>query len=124
MALMPADDARAETKSAFSFEEVEAGIDEKHHVAAGYDADVLLRWGDGIFVDSPRVDPRNQTAESQAKQFGYNNDYVGYIPIDGSSEHGLLVVNHEYTNEHLMFPGIVKGRRGQDRSRSCRQEAC
>ena len=32
---------------------------------------------------------------------------VGYIPLDGSPEHGLLVVNHEYTNEHLMFPGIV-----------------
>lgn len=113
MALMLADDARAETKSAFSFEEVEAGIDEKHHVAAGYDADVLLRWGDGIFVDSPEFDPRNQTPESQAKQFGYNNDYVGYIPIDGSPEHGLLVVNHEYTNEHLMFPGIVKVAEGK-----------
>ncbi|MET3645957.1 PhoX family protein [Phyllobacterium ifriqiyense] len=113
MALMLADDARAETKSAFSFEEVEAGIDEKHHVAAGYDADVLLRWGDGIFGDSPEFDPRNQTPESQAKQFGYNNDYVGYIPIDGSSEHGLLVVNHEYTNEHLMFPGIVKVAEGK-----------
>ena len=108
MALMMADDARAESKSAFTFEEVEVGIDETHHVAAGYDADVLLRWGDGIFADSPEFDPLNQTPESQAKQFGYNNDYVGYIPIDGSSEHGLLVVNHEYTNEHLMFPGIVK----------------
>jgi secreted PhoX family phosphatase len=108
MALMLADDARAGSKSAFTFEEVEAGIDEKHHVAAGYDADVLLRWGDGIFPDSPEFDPANQSPEAQAKQFGYNNDYVGYIPIDGSSEHGLLVVNHEYTNEHLMFPGIVK----------------
>jgi uncharacterized protein len=109
MALMMADDARAgESKSAFTFEEVEVGIDETHHVAAGYDADVLLRWGDGIFADSPEFDPLNQTPESQARQFGYNNDYVGYIPIDGSSEHGLLVVNHEYTNEHLMFPGIVK----------------
>ncbi|PSH67381.1 PhoX family protein [Phyllobacterium sophorae] len=108
MALMLADDARAGSKSAFTFEEVEAGIDEKHHVAAGYDADVLLRWGDALFPDSPEFDPLNQTPEAQAKQFGYNNDYVGYIPIDGSSEHGILVVNHEYTNEHLMFPGIVK----------------
>ena len=100
--------ARRSRASAFTFDEVEAGIDDKHHVAAGYDADVLLRWGDPLFADAPEFDPPKQTAEAQAKQFGYNNDYVGYIPLEGSAEHGLLVVNHEYTNPHLMFPGIVK----------------
>ena len=109
LALMAADEAHAETgATSFDFQEVTAGVDADHHVAEGYDADVLLRWGDGLFPDSPDFDPTNQTPESQARQFGYNNDFVGFIPIDGSSEHGLLVVNHEYTNEHLMFPGIVK----------------
>jgi len=108
LALLSARPARAqENASAFSFAEVEAGVDETHHVAEGYDADILLRWGDGLFTDSPEFDPANQTAAAQARQFGYNNDYVGYIPLDGSDEHGLLVVNHEYTNPHLMFPGIV-----------------
>ncbi|MBB4954913.1 secreted PhoX family phosphatase [Agrobacterium vitis] len=82
-------------------------MDANHHVAEGYDADVLLRWGDGLFADAPAFDPRAQSASAQARQFGYNNDYVGYIPLEGSSEHGLLVVNHEYTNPHLMFPGLV-----------------
>ncbi|AMY03158.1 PhoX family phosphatase [Mesorhizobium ciceri] len=108
LALISADEARAAEGSAFTFDELEAGIDDKHHVAPGYDADVLLRWGDPLFADSPDFDPTKQSAEAQAKQFGYNNDYVGYIPVDGSAEHGLLVVNHEYTNPHLMFPGIVK----------------
>ncbi|MEE2953014.1 MAG: PhoX family phosphatase [Pseudomonadota bacterium] len=109
MALLAADEAHAETGAKrFDFKEVTAGVDADHHVAEGYDADVLLRWGDGLFPDSPDFDPTNQTPEAQARQFGYNNDFVGFIPIDGSSEHGLLVVNHEYTNEHLMFPGIVK----------------
>ncbi len=108
MALMLADEARAASGSAFTFDEVEAGVDETHHVAAGYDADVLLRWGDPIFADAPEFDPLNQSAEAQGRQFGYNSDFVGYIPIDGSAEHGLLVVNHEYTNPHLMFAGIVK----------------
>lgn len=108
LALISADEARAAEGSVFAFDELEAGIDDKHHVAPGYDADVLLRWGDPLFADSPDFDPTKQSAEAQAKQFGYNNDYVGYIPIDGSAEHGLLVVNHEYTNPHLMFPGIVK----------------
>ncbi|TGR16813.1 MULTISPECIES: PhoX family phosphatase [unclassified Mesorhizobium] len=108
LAMIAADDARAAEGSAFKFDELEAGIDDKHHVAPGYDADVLLRWGDPLFADSPEFDPTKQSAQAQARQFGYNNDYVGYIAIDGSAEHGLLVVNHEYTNPHLMFPGIVK----------------
>ncbi|PBC22083.1 MULTISPECIES: PhoX family phosphatase [unclassified Mesorhizobium] len=107
LAMIAADDARAAEGSAFKFDEIEAGIDDKHHVAPGYDADVLLRWGDPLFADSPEFDPTKQSAEAQARQFGYNNDYVGYVAIDGSAEHGLLVVNHEYTNPHLMFPGIV-----------------
>lgn len=107
LALLTAEHAKADSGSAFSFKEVEAGVDDKHHVAEGYDADVLLRWGDPLFPDAPAFDPLKQTADAQAKQFGYNNDYVGYIPLEGSSTHGLLVVNHEYTNPHLMFPGLV-----------------
>ncbi len=107
LAILTAGDARAAGTSAFSFKEIEAGVDETHHVAEGYDADILLRWGDALFADAPEFDPTKQTAAAQAKQFGYNNDYVGYIPLEGSDEHGLLVVNHEYTNPHLMFPGLV-----------------
>ncbi|MEK1892298.1 MAG: PhoX family phosphatase [Rhizobium sp.] len=107
IALLSAQKARAAGGSAFSFTEVEAGVDADHHVAAGYDADILLRWGDALFSDSPVFDPKKQSAAAQSRQFGYNNDYVGYIPIDGSSQHGILVVNHEYTNPHLMFPGLV-----------------
>ncbi|PDT33086.1 dTDP-glucose 4,6-dehydratase [Rhizobium sp. M10] len=110
IALMSADEARAADNkgSAFNFSEVEAGVDDKHHVAEGYDADILLRWGDAVLPGAPAFDPTKQTADAQSKQFGYNNDYVGFIPLDGSSEHGLLVVNHEYTNPHLMFAGLVQ----------------
>lgn len=114
MALLSAEKAKAAGNgSAFTFVEVEAGVDQTHHVAEGYTAEPLLRWGDALFVDSPEFDPKNQSAEAQRKQFGYNNDYVGFIPLDGSAEHGLLVVNHEYTNEHLMFPGIVSVAEGK-----------
>ena len=77
LALLSARPARAqEASSAFRFTEGEAGIDETHHVAEGYDADVLLRWGDGLFADAPEFDPAAQTAAAQERQFGYNNDYV------------------------------------------------
>jgi len=90
----------------FSFEEIAAGANKDHHVAKGYNADVLLRWGDPIRADMAAFDPQNQSAEEQAKRFGYNNDYIAYFPIDGSSHRGLLCINHEFTNEELMFPGL------------------
>ena len=97
---------KAGMASSFDFAEVVAGVDDNHHVAEGYDAQVLLRWGDPVYADAPAFDPLAQSAPKQARQFGYNSDFVGFIPIDGSSDHGLLVVNHEYTNEELMFPGV------------------
>jgi hypothetical protein len=95
----------ASSTPSFNFKEITAGSDDKHYVAEGYDADILIRWGDKVFPDAPEFDPTKQTAAAQARQFGYNNDFLGYIPLDGSRR-GLLVVNHEYTNEELMFPGL------------------
>lgn len=115
MALMAASEARAQGSNStpsFNFPELVAGSDEKHYVAEGYDADVLIRWGDKVLPDAPAFDPTRQSADAQAKQFGYNNDFLGYIPLDGRSDHGLLVVNHEYTNEELMFPKLGR----QDRA--------
>ena len=96
----------AAPEASFSFTEIEAGVDETHHVAPGYRADILIRWGDPVLPGAPAFDPNAQTAAAQKQQFGYNNDFVGYFPLEGSSEHGLLVVNHEYTNEEIMFPGL------------------
>ncbi len=94
----------------FDFPEITRGLDGMHHVAEGYRADILLRWGDPLFADSPAFDPFAQTAEAQERQFGYNNDYVGYWPLEeteGGRGRGLLCVNHEYTSTPLMFPGLA-----------------
>jgi secreted PhoX family phosphatase len=99
----------AAAASRFRFEELEAKVDQDHAVANGYDADVLIRWGDAVLPDAPSFNPVAQTADAQRKQFGYNNDFLGYFPMPGAanpSAHGLLVVNHEYTSEELMFPGV------------------
>ena len=91
----------------FSFAELAvAPNSDTHLVAEGYDADVLIRWGDKVLADAPAFDPLALTPAGQAKQFGYNNDFLGFIPLEGRSDHGLLVVNHEYTNGELMFRGI------------------
>ncbi|MEO1545082.1 MAG: alkaline phosphatase PhoX, partial [Pseudomonadota bacterium] len=99
------------TTPSFAFDEVSAGSSQTHHIARGHNADVLIRWGDKVLDGAPEFDPTKQTADNQAKQFGYNNDFVGFIPINGRSDHGLLVINHEYTSEELMFANIGEQRK-------------
>lgn len=110
--------AVAETRgpSTLTFQEVEHGADATDHVACGYRADVVIRWGDPLLPGAAPFDPANLTAESQARQFGYNNDFAAFMPLpwgSKNSSHGLLCVNHEYTVPQLMWPGI-KGREGSE----------
>ena len=99
--------------SEFSFSEIMRGADGNHHIPEGYAADLVLRWGDALFPDSPAFDPLAQTAAAQERQFGYNNDFIGFYPLSPSNagaQRGLLCVNHEYTSTQLMFPGLTGGR--------------
>ena len=75
-------------------------------VPNGYDHAVVIKWGDPVLPGAPEFDLHHQTAAAQSKQFGYNNDFVGVLPLDKQGKRALLVVNHEYTNEDLMFPGF------------------
>ena len=99
--------ARAAT-AGFAFRELQAGVDERHHVADGYDAEILIGWGDPLVAEMPTFDPRHLTADEQAKRFGYNNDYLAYFPLDDAGRRALLCVNHEYTSPEVMFPGMSR----------------
>ncbi|WP_116110297.1 PhoX family protein [Amycolatopsis ruanii] len=70
----------------------------------GWEQNVVIRWGDPVVTGAPKFDIAKQTAAAQAKQFGYNNDFVGLIPQDRQGKRFLMVVNHEYTTETQMFP--------------------
>jgi secreted PhoX family phosphatase len=76
-------------------------------VPNGYDSAVVIRWGDPVVAGAPEFDLAKQSAKRQSLQFGYNNDFVGVLPFGDRGDRALLVVNHEYTNENLMFPGFT-----------------
>jgi len=106
--------------SSLTFKELAHTLDDKQHVAEGYDMQVLIRWGDPVLSGAPTFDSANLTATAQEKQFGYNNDYLGLYPLprdNKSNDRFLLVVNHEYVNPNLMFAGFGSGR-GANRNAS------
>ncbi len=96
-----------------SFAEIPHAYDENLHIPAGYTANPFLRWGEPIIAGAPDFDATARDAAAQAQQFGYNCDFVHFVPLpEGSnaSDHGLLVVNHEYTDAHMIFPGFADGK--------------
>ncbi|MFC7621511.1 PhoX family protein [Microlunatus sp. GCM10028923] len=101
--------AKPATAPGLSFKPVPPNRLDAVIVPNGYDHSVLVQWGDPILPGAPRFDVDRQTAEAQRKQFGYNNDFLVVVPLDRRGDRGLLVVNHEYTNEELMFRGYVDG---------------
>ncbi|MEE2033510.1 PhoX family protein [Rhodococcus chondri] len=87
------------------FVAVAPNTDDTITVPEGYDQEVVIRWGDKIFPDAPEFDIDNQTAAAQERQFGFNNDFAGLLPVDGVPNTYLLVISHEYTTEPFMFAG-------------------
>lgn len=103
----------AKAAMSLSFAEIPHAYDENLHIPAGYTANPFLRWGEPIIAGAPEFDPMQRSAAAQAQQFGYNCDFVHFAPLpegSNSSDHGLLVVNHEYTDAHMIFPGFADGK--------------
>lgn len=55
-------------------------------LADGLSSQILISWGDTL---------------SDTDQFGFNNDFIQFVPIEGKADEALLWVNHEYA--HPMF---------------------
>jgi secreted PhoX family phosphatase len=95
--------------STLIFPELRQQLAQTDAVAEGHESRLLIRWGDPVLPAAPPFDPRRQTAAAQARQFGYNNDYIAILPLQPGApigERALLWANHEYTNTNLMFPGL------------------
>ncbi|MUL42548.1 PhoX family phosphatase [Streptomonospora sp. PA3] len=107
MAPALADKGRGRGNPRLDFQGLRPGSTDAVEIPEGYEQRVVVRWGDPVLPGAPEFDFRNQTADAQAKQFGYNCDFVGFQPL--GRDRGLLWVNHEYTNENLMFAGYTDG---------------
>jgi len=80
-------------------------------VPEGYVAVAFAAWGEPVGVPGNmpafRWDVGNSAAD-QTVQMGMHHDGIDYFPIAGSSTHGLLVMNHEYTDDGLLHADGMK----------------
>lgn len=120
-ALVRADAAQAFAGPRLGFQSVPLQGDDRVVVPPGYTVQVLYAWGDpigqaGLPAGTPAWsgDARESAAE-QALQAGAHHDGMHFFPhpdrhtAAGSSRHGLLVLNHEYVDQGLLFSDGMAG---------------
>ena len=93
--------------SVLAFTAIQPDTSDQVRVAEGYQSQVLLSWGDPLFKDVGGFDINAQSAVEQERRFGFNADFVAYLPLplgSMSAAEGLVWTNHEYTDGLMMFP--------------------
>jgi uncharacterized protein len=93
------------TRPALGFTPVPPSLDDRLVVPPGYEAQVLYRWGEptGIAGSTPAWRPdASNSAQEQAAQAGMHHDGMHFFALSDDGRRGLLVLNHEYTDEGLL----------------------
>lgn len=82
-------------------------------VPEGYRVQVILPWGEPILGRMPAFAVGN-SGDEQAMQVGSHHDGLHFFPIDGRSDDGLFVTNHEYAETRLMHASAAGQKLGTD----------
>ncbi len=97
------------------FTPIPPGYGDEVVVPEGYSAVPFIPWGTPLQPSGPRFVPgtpdligTGNTAAEQEQQVGMHHDGMHFFPLGErkqASRHGLLVVNHEYTDEYYLHTG-------------------
>jgi uncharacterized protein len=94
--------------AAINFKGIPVDASDKLVVPEGYIASVIAAWGEPVGVPGQMPAWRgdaSHSAEEQALQMGMHHDGLHYYPLNHDNNSGLLVMNHEYTDDGLLHPG-------------------
>jgi secreted PhoX family phosphatase len=95
------------------FTPVPVGRSDTVVVPEGYRVQVILPWGEPILGRMPAFGATNNS-EDQAMQVGSHHDGLHFFAIDGRSDDGLFVTNHEYVEVRLMHASATGLKLGAD----------
>ena len=88
-----------------TFKAIAASMADAVTVPDGYTATAFAPWGEpiGVAGNMPAFKPdASNSAADQAVQMGMHHDGMHFYPLNGSNTHGLLAMNHEYTDDGLL----------------------
>lgn len=97
----------SQASSLLGFKGIPTGHTDQLVVPEGYTAQVLAPWGEAVGVagNMPawKLDASNSAAD-QAVQMGMHHDGMHFyaLPSVGGNQRGVLVMNHEYTDDGLL----------------------
>ena len=70
----------------------------------GYEAKVLISWGQPLDTNGPAFKPRGRnSAAEQLLQFGDNNDGMSFFPWPDDPNRALMAINNEYVNYRYLL---------------------
>ena len=96
------------TSALMGFSPVAVSTEDTVVVPEGYAVQVLGAWGEPITGSMPAYTTANTAAE-QEMQIGQHHDGMHFFPIDGSSEDGLIAINHEYIEPRFLHAAKYAG---------------
>lgn len=90
------------------FTEIATSAEDTITVPPGYTWEVLAPWGTPLLAGAPAfAEDASNTAADQALQVGFNHDGMHYFPLQPfGNTHGLLVMNHEYTDANQIYTAL------------------
>jgi secreted PhoX family phosphatase len=96
----------------FAFDAVSANTLDDITVPQGFNAEVLVRWGDPLWSNAPEFDHGTRgTADSQLTAFG---DNIDGMEVYAHGHKHLLVANNEYTNRKIIWGNRAEGKSETD----------
>lgn len=102
--------ARTGATDLLGFTPVPLGFGDEVVVPAGYTARPFIPWGTPILGGYPDFEPGGNSAADQEQQVGMHHDGMHYFALEPGlrgNGHGLLAVNHEYTDEGYLHTGTA-----------------
>lgn len=104
--LMPS--AATAAPNRFAFDAIGISIEDTFNVPAGYNSNIVVKWGDPLWSDAPEFDHATRgDGKSQARAMG---DNIDGMEVYAHGDKTVLITNNEYCNRKIIWGNREEGK--------------